>query len=101
MPLGIFLLWPALHLVYGLTEYRSKKVDIKRRYMGHLIIFSSLFFINQPYGLEKGIFYWLFGFMAIALAFVQLRVWHPLLVKIMTLFSLVTFLMIGGNNVFN
>lgn len=101
MPLGIFLLWPALHLMYGLTEYRSKRVNTKRRYAGHLIIFSSLFFINQPYGLEKGIFYWLFGFIAIALIFVQLRVWHPLLVKIITLLSLVIFLMIGGKHVFN
>ncbi|MBL4796956.1 MAG: hypothetical protein JKY50_06060 [Oleispira sp.] len=101
MPLGIFLLWPSLHLMYGLTEHRSQKIDAKRRYAGRLIIILSLFFISQPYGLEKGIFYWLFAFMAIALAFVQLRVWHPLLVNIITISSMLTFLMIGGSYVFS
>jgi hypothetical protein len=101
MPLGIFLLWPALHLMYGLTEYRSQRVDAKRRYAGRLIMFASIFFISQPYGLEKGVFYWLFGLMAIALVFVQLRVWHPLWVNIITLLSIIVFLLIGGNNAFN
>ena len=101
MPLGIFLLWPALHIMYGLKEYRSKKVDIKRRYTGRIIIFLSIFLINQPYGFEKGIFYWLFAFMAIALIFVQLRIWQPMLVKILSTLSLVSFSIIGLSYVLN
>ena len=101
MPLGIFLLWPALHLMYGLTEHRSQKIDSKRRYAGRLIIFLSLFFISQPYGLEKGFFYWLFAFMAIDLIFVQLRVWQPLLLNIMTALSIIFFLIVGGSHAFN
>lgn len=101
MPLGIFLLWPALHMMYGLKEYRSQRVDNKRRYFGHSIIVLSLFFISQPYGLEKGFFYWLFAFMAIALVFVQIRVWQPMFVNILTVLSALLFLTLGANNVLN
>jgi hypothetical protein len=99
MPLGIFLLWPALHLMYGLSEYRSKKIEIKRRYAGRIVIALSLFLISQPYGLEKGFFYWLFAFMAIGLCFVQLRIWQPILVYIMTLLSVMGFLIMGAGYV--
>lgn len=101
MPLGIFLLWPSLHLMYGLTEYRSQKINIKRRYCGRVLILISLFLIGQPYGLEKGFFYWLFAFMAIALCFVQLRVWQPKSVRLISALSLIGFLISGVNYVFN
>jgi hypothetical protein len=101
MPLGIFLLWPALHLMYGLTEHRSQKINIKRRYCGRAMMLLSLIFINQPYGLEKGFFYWLFAFMAIALCFVQIRVWQPRSVRLITALSLIGFFVSGASSVFN
>jgi hypothetical protein len=87
--------------MYGLTEHRSQKIDIKRRYSGRVLTLVSLFFISQPYGFEKGFFYWLFAFMAIALCFVQLRVWQPSLVRLITVLSLIGFSLIGANNVFS
>tara|TARA_B100000446_G_scaffold187663_1_gene217591 strand:- start:2185 stop:2490 length:306 start_codon:yes stop_codon:yes gene_type:complete len=101
MPLGIFLLWPSLHLMYGLTEHRSQKINIKRRYSGRAMILLSLLFISQPYGFEKGFFYWLFAFMAIALCFVQIRVWQPKSVRLISALSLIGFLVLGVSNVFN
>ena len=101
MPLGIFLLWPALHLMYGLTEYRSQRIENKRRYAGRTVIILSLLLISQPYGLEKGFFYWLFAFMAIALCFVQLRVWQPILVRLITALSTIGFIIIGARYVLN
>lgn len=99
MPLGILLLWPALHIMYGLTEHRSQKIDTKRRYAGRIVIIISLFFISQPYGLEKGFFYWLFAFMAIALVFVEIRIWQPKLVYILTVSSITLFLVSGAQHV--
>jgi len=101
MPLGIFLLWPALHLMYGLTEHRSYRIDIKRRYSGRLLLLISALLMSQPFGLEKGIFYWLFALMAIALCFVQLRIWQPKIVNIMTAISLIGFITMGFSNVLN
>ena len=95
MPLGIFLLWPSLHLMYGLTEHRSYRIDIKRRYSGRVLLIISILLMSQPFGLEKGIFYWLFALMAIALCFVQLRIWQPKLVNIITSLSLIGFVIIG------
>ncbi len=92
MPLGIFLLWPSLHLMYGLTEHRSSRIDSKRRYSGRIVLIISLLFMSQPFGLEKGIFYWLFALMAIALCFVQLRLWQPKVVKIITALSIIGFI---------
>lgn len=99
MPLGIFLLWPALHLMYGLKEYQSQKITPKQRYGGRLIIATSLLLINQPYGFEKGFFYWLFSFMAIALCFVQLRVWQPSAVNLITAVSVLGFIIQGAQYV--
>ena len=101
MPLGIFLLWPALHLMYGLTEYRSQRIENKRRYAGRTVIILSLLLISHPYGLEKGFFYWLFAFMAIALCFVQLRVWQPILVRLITALSTIGFIIIGARYALN
>jgi hypothetical protein len=101
MPLGIFLLWPSLHLMYGLTEHRSNRIDSKRRYSGRIVLIISLLFMNQPFGLEKGIFYWLFALMAIALCFVQLRLWQPEVVKIITALSIIGFFTAGTFHVFN
>lgn len=101
MPLGIFLLWPSLHLMYGLTEHRSSRIDSKRRYSGRLILVISLLFMSQPFGLEKGIFYWLFALMAIALCFVQLRLWQPRVVKVITTLSIIGFIATGSIHVLN
>jgi hypothetical protein len=48
--------------------------------------------MSQPFGLEKGIFYWLFALMAIALCFVQLRLWQPRVVKVVTTLSIIGFI---------
>jgi hypothetical protein len=65
------------------------------------MILLSLLFISQPYGFEKGFFYWLFAFMAIALCFVQIRVWQPKSVRLISALSLIGFLVSGVSNVFN
>lgn len=101
MPLGIFLLWPALHLMYGITEHRSSRIDNKRRYGGKALLFVSLLMMGQPFGFEKGLFYGLFAFMAIALCFVQLRIWQPVLVNALTSISFIGFVVIGVNHVIN
>lgn len=88
MPLGIYLLWPALHLMYGLSEHRSYRINNKRRYLGRLVLILSVLLAGQPFGFEKGFFYWLFALMAIALCFVQLRVWQPGSVVVITSISL-------------
>jgi hypothetical protein len=100
MPIGIFLLWPALHLMYGLVEHRSRRIESKRRYLGRGILIISLLLMSEPFGYEKGIFYWLFALMAIALCFVQLRIWQPKYVKAFTCLSLIGLIITGGNYAF-
>ena len=97
MPLGIFLIWPALHILYGVKEVHSHKVKKSRRVAGTCLLLLSILFVSQPFGWEQGIFYWLFALMALALGFVQLRVFQPSVVKYTTLAS-VTLLAI---NLFN
>jgi len=87
--------------MYGLTEHRSSRIDSKRRYSGRIVLIISLLFMSQPFGLEKGIFYWLFALMAIALCFVQLRLWQPKVVKIITALSIIGFITAGSVHVFN
>jgi hypothetical protein len=99
MPLGIFLLWPALHLMYGLSEFRSYRIDSKRRYAGRVLLALSILFVSKPYGLEKGIFFWLFTLIAIALCFVQFRIWQPRVVQAITLISCIGFIIQGINDV--
>ena len=101
MPLGIFLLWPALHVMYGTKEHRSSRIDNKRRYIGRLLLFVSLLMMGQPFGFEKGIFYWLFTLMAVALCFVQIRIWQPLLVNIFTAIFIAAWIIFGAKHVFN
>jgi hypothetical protein len=101
MPLGIFLLWPALYLMYGVIEHRSSRIDNKRRYGGKALLFVSLLMMGQPFGFEKGLFYWLFALMAIALCFVQLRIWQPVFVNALTAISVIGFVTIGVNHVIN
>ena len=88
MPTGIFLIWPALHLFYGVREVHSRKVDGGRRLAGLFALIISALFISQPYGWEQGLFYWLFALMALGLGFVQVRIFQPTLVKIITAISL-------------
>jgi len=101
MPIGIFLLWPSLHLMYGLTEHRSSRIDQKRRYCGRILLILSVLLMSQPFGFEKGIFYWLFALMAIALCFVQLRVWQPKSIKFITALNLIGLITIGFSHVLN
>ena len=101
MPLGIFLLWPALHLMYGITEHRSSRINNKRRYGGKLLLIASILMMGHPFGFEKGIFYWLFALMAIALSFVQIRIWQPSLVNILTVISITAWITFGAFHVFN
>lgn len=101
MPIGIFLLWPSLHLMYGITEHRSSRIDNKRRYAGRLLLSVSFLMMGQPFGFEKGIFYWLFALMAIALCFVQIRIWHPRSVNIFSAVSITLGIILGAYYVFN
>ena len=88
MPLSVFILWPALHLMYGVRQHRSDQINPRRRYAGRALLFMAFLLVSQPYGWEKGIFYLLFSLMACAVVFVQLRIWRPRLVAIITAISL-------------
>jgi len=99
MPTGIFLIWPALHLFYGVTEIHSHKVATGRRLAGLCIFILSGVFMGQPYGWEQGLFYWLFALMALGLGFVQLRIWQPSLVQISTTVSLLLLIVAGVKTV--
>jgi hypothetical protein len=74
--------------MYGLNEHRSYRINIRRRYSGRALLLLSVLLVGQPFGFEKGFFYWLFALMAIALCFVQLRVWQPKAILIITSLSL-------------
>ena len=95
MPTGVFLIWPALHLFYGLTEVHSHKVSLKRRLAGIVLLLLSLTLMGQPFGWEQGVFYWLFAVMAAGLSFVQLRVWQPKWVRFITSTFLVLLIISG------
>jgi len=88
MPPAVFLLWPALQLMYGVSQHRSNNTDPRRRYAGRLVILLAFGLAFLPYGFEKGVFYVLFSLMACALVFVQLRIWRPLLVPAISAISL-------------
>ena len=88
MPPAVFLLWPALQLMYGVSQHRSNNIDPRRRYAGQLVILLAFGLAFLPYGFEKGVFYVLFSLMACALVFVQLRIWRPLLVPAISAISL-------------
>ncbi|MBQ0729856.1 MAG: hypothetical protein KBT75_04100 [Oleispira antarctica] len=94
MPLGIFLIWPALHLMYGLTEHRSIKINQTRRYAGRLLIAFSTLLMGQPFGFEKGLFYGLFALVALGLCFVQLRIWQPRIIVFITIASMLGFVLL-------
>jgi len=95
MPTGIFLIWPALHLFYGVAEIHSHKVATSRRLAGMCILILSAVLMGQPYGWEQGLFYWLFALMALGLGFVQLRIWQSSLVQISTVISLLLLIVEG------
>lgn len=82
MPAGIFLIWPALHLMFGVSEVYSNRVPAQRRLAGNFLLVISALLISQPYGWEQGLFYWLFALMALGLVFVQLRIWQSRVVLI-------------------
>ncbi|KZZ41486.1 MAG: DUF3325 family protein [Saccharospirillaceae bacterium] len=88
MPFAVFALWPALHLMYGVNQHRSDKIDQRRRYAGRILLAAAFLFASQPYGWEKGIFYLLFSLMACSVVFVQLRIWRPALVPAITVISI-------------
>jgi len=87
MPPSVFILWPALHLMYGVRQHRSDQINQRRRYAGRALMFMALLLASQPYGWEKGIFYQLFSLIACAVVFVQLRIWRPRLVAAITAIS--------------
>lgn len=101
MPLGILLIWPAFHLMYGVTEYRSRQININRRYAGRLLIIISVFLVGHPIGFENGFFYWLFALVATGLCFVQIRIWHPNIVIGVTLASSIAFIILTLHSNFN
>ena len=87
MPISTFLIWPALHLMYGVLEHRSNKINRSRKISGRIVLLISAILIPFPLGYEHGFFFWLFALMAAALCFVQARVWQPKAVTIITLIS--------------
>jgi hypothetical protein len=89
MPISVFLIWPALHAMYGLKEHRSNKIPYNRRISGRVILFISACLMGIPLGFEHGFFIWLFALMAAAITFVQLRIWQPRAVHLITALSLI------------
>lgn len=89
MPIAIFLLWPALHLMYGVRQHRSDKIDRRRRIAGRILLATAFALAYSPYGWEKGLFYVLFSLMSVAAIFTQVRIWRPVVVPFMTLVSLI------------
>lgn len=95
MPISVFLIWPALHAMYGMKEHRSSKIPYNRRIAGRGILFISACFTGISLGFEHGFFIWLFALMAIAITFVQLRIWQPRAVCLITTVSLIGFIFQG------
>ena len=95
MPISVFLIWPALHLMYGLIEHRSDKLPAQRRLIGKILLALSASLMGIPLGLEHGFFFWLFALMAAAMCFVQLRIWQPKWVAAITVLSLIGFVYQG------
>lgn len=95
MPISVFLIWPALHAMYGLREHRSTKIPHNRRMAGRILLFISACLMGVPLGFEHGFFIWLFALMAAAMTFVQLRIWQPKAVHFMTALSVVGFIYQG------
>ncbi|WP_421722754.1 hypothetical protein [Bacterioplanoides sp.] len=90
VPVAVFLLWPALHLMYGVSQHRSDKINIRRRISGRILLAFAFAVAFIPYGWEKGVFYVLFSLMGVAALFTQLRIWRPVAVPFLTAASLVT-----------
>lgn len=99
MPISTFLIWPALHAMYGLKEHRSNKIPQSRKYAGRATLMLSALLMGVPIGLEHGFFFWLFALMAAAMLFVQLRVWQPITVPVITTLSLIGFIYQGTHYV--
>ncbi len=95
MPLGIFMIWPALHLMYGVSEHRSQRIAQPRKLAGLAFLLISLAWMGQPFGWEQGGFYWLFSVIACAVMFVQLRIWWPRSVLVLTAISALGGLYVG------
>ena len=88
MPISVFLIWPALHAMYGLKEHRSDRTSYRRKIVGRVLLFISAFLTGILLGFEHGFFIWLFALMAIAMTFIQLRVWQPKAVNLITVLCL-------------
>ncbi len=99
MPISVFLIWPALHAMYGLKEHRSNKIPSNRRISGRVLLLISACLMGIPLGFEHGFFIWLFALMAAAMTFVQLRIWQPVAVHLITTLSLVGVIYQGINYV--
>lgn len=95
MPISVFLIWPALHVMYGLKAHKSNNVPYKRKTAGRILLFISACLMGVPLGFEHGFFIWLFALMAVAMSFVQLRVWQPLAVSLISVLSLAGFIYQG------
>lgn len=100
MPISVFLIWPALHAMYGLKEHRSSKIPYNRRIVGRILLFISACLMGMPLGFEHGFFIWLFALMAVAITFVQLRIWQPRAVHLITVISLAGLIYQGIDHVY-
>lgn len=89
------MIWPALHLMYGVGEHRSQRIAKHRRFSGLIALLFSLGWMGQPFGWEQGGFYWLFSVIACAVIFVQLRIWWPRSVLMLTVISALGGLYVG------
>ena len=88
MPASVFLIWPALHMMYGVSQFRTNKIPSWRFIPGLILLLLSAAISFIPKGLELGAFYWLFTGMACAILFTQIRIWWPKIVIVLTLLSL-------------
>ena len=86
---GACLLWPSLHLLYGTKVVRSQQRAKLPFLFGLTLLAVSLIFLSFDMGIEQGLFYWLFALMALALGFVQIRIWKPRWVISITAVSLI------------
>ena len=92
LPLSIWFIWPFLHVSLGTEKTNLQKINTRRKQIGvFLLCLSAIFLSGAPLGyaagFELGFFYWLFSFMALAIFFLLLRVWHPMTINIVTAIS--------------
>lgn len=95
LPISVWLIWPLLHWSLSSQQHKIDKIAKFKKISGALLLASSAVLLSGlPFGyasgFELGFFYWLFAFMAQAILFLNLRIWHSKSVLIISIiFSLI------------